>query len=180
ASEPQVEENPTAVGSAWLASNIKWTENANDEILAINSIPVNNTVILRKDLVENKNLNVSADENAKIELVEYSPMKMTYKSSSHTDQIAVFSEIYYPHGWIATVDGKEVPIEKANYVLRAVPVQKGNHTIVLEFKPQVISTGNIIVIISNILLLLVVAGGLYLGYKKCTSKANLNVATENA
>ena len=107
-------------------------------------------------------------------------MKMTYKSSSQTDQIAVFSEIYYPHGWIATVDGKEMPIEKANYVLRAVPVQKGNHTIVLEFKPQVISTGNIIVIISNILLLLVVAGGLYLGYKKCTSKANLNVATENA
>ncbi|MEK5777932.1 YfhO family protein, partial [Acinetobacter nosocomialis] len=81
-------------------------------------------------------------------MVDYSPMKMTYKSSSNTDQIAVFSEVYYPHGWTATVDGKEVPIEKANYVLRAVPVQKGNHTIVMEFKPQVISTGNMIVIVS--------------------------------
>ena len=178
--EPQVQENPTALGSAWLASNIKWTENANDEILAINSTPVDHTVILRKDLVENKNLNVSADANAKIELVDYSPMKMTYKSSSNTDQIAVFSEVYYPHGWTATVDGKEVPIEKANYVLRAVPVQKGNHTIVMEFKPQVISTGNMIVIVSNILLLIVVAGGIYLGYKKCSTKENLNLAAEKA
>lgn len=178
--EPQVQENPTALGSAWLASNIKWTENANDEILAINSTPVDHTVILRKDLVENKNLNVSADANAKIELVDYSPMKMTYKSSSNTDQIAVFSEVFYPHGWTATIDGKEVPIEKANYVLRAVPVQKGNHTIVMEFKPQVISTGNMIVIVSNILLLIVVAGGIYLGYKKCSTKENLNLAAEKA
>ena len=178
--EPQVQQNPTALGSAWLASNIKWTENANDEILAINSTPIDHTVILRKDLVENKNLNISADANAKIELVDYSPMKMTYKSSSNTDQIAVFSEVYYPHGWTATVDGKEVPIEKANYVLRAVPVQKGNHTIVMEFKPQVISTGNMIVIVSNILLLIVVVGGIYLGYKKCSTKENLNLATEKA
>ena len=178
--EPQVQENPTALGSAWLASNIKWTENANDEILAINSTPVDHTVILRKDLVENKNLNVSADANAKIELVDYSPMKMTYKSSSNTDQIAVFSEVFYPHGWTATIDGKEVPIEKANYVLRAVPVQKGNHTIVMEFKPQVISTGNMIVIVSNILLLIVVAGGIYLGYKKCSTKENLNLAAKKA
>ncbi|MGV0920218.1 YfhO family protein [Empedobacter falsenii] len=178
--EPQVQQNPTALGSAWLASNIKWTENANDEILAINSTPVDHTVILRKDLVENKNLNVSADANAKIELVDYSPMKMTYKSSSNTDQIAVFSEVYYPHGWTATVDGKEVPIEKANYVLRAVPVQKGNHTIVMEFKPQVISTGNMIVIVSNILLLIIVAGSIYLGYKKCSTKENLNLAAEKA
>lgn len=178
--EPQIQQNPTALGSAWFASNIKWTENANDEILAINSTPVDHTVILRKDLVENKNLNVSADANAKIELVDYSPMRMTYKSSSNTDQIAVFSEVYYPHGWTATVDGKEVPIEKANYVLRAVPVQKGNHTIVMEFKPQVISTGNMIVIISNILLLIVVVGGIYLGYKKCSTKENLNLASEKA
>ncbi|WP_225539823.1 YfhO family protein [Empedobacter stercoris] len=178
--EPQVQQNPTALGSAWLASNIKWTDNANDEILAINSTPINNTVILRKDLVENKNLNVSADANAKIELVDYSPMKITYKSSSNTDQIAVFSEVYYPHGWTATVDGKEVPIEKANYVLRAVPVQKGNHTIVMEFKPQVISTGNMIVIISNILLLIIVLGGIYLGYKKCSPKENVNLATQKA
>ena len=178
--EPKVQQNPTAQGSAWFASNIKWTENANDEILAINSTPVNNTVILRKDLVNNKNLNVSPDTASKIELVDYSPMKMTYKSSSSTDQIAVFSEIYYPHGWTATIDGKEIPIEKANYVLRAVPVQKGNHTIVMEFKPQVISTGNMIVIISNILLLIVVVGGVYLGYKKCPTKENLNLATKKA
>jgi len=174
--EPKVQQNPTALGSAWLASNIKWTENANDEILAINSIDVNNTVILRKDLVSNKDLKSVADSTAKINLVEYTPMKMTYKSSSKTDQIAVFSEIYYPHGWTATVDGKEVSVEKANYVLRAVPVSKGNHTIVLEFKPQIISTGNTIVIISNIILLLVVAGGVYIGYKKCKVDKDLTLA----
>lgn len=175
--QPEVQQNPTALGSAWFASTIKWTENANDEILAINSVPVNNTVILRKDLVANKNINVAADSISKIDLVDYSPMKMTYKSSSKTDQVAVFSEIYYPHGWVATVDGKEVPIEKANYVLRAIPVEKGNHTIVFEFKPQIISTGNTIVIISNIILLIVVAGGIYLGYKKCSKNSDVKPAT---
>ncbi|MBO6213012.1 YfhO family protein [Algoriella sp.] len=178
--QPEVQKNPTALGSAWFTSAIKWTENANDEILAINSTPINNTVILRKDLVADKNLKIAADSTATIQLVDYSPMKMTYKSKSNTDQIAVFSEIYYPHGWTATIDGKEVPIEKANYVLRAVPVSKGEHTIIFEFKPQVISTGNMITIIANILLLIVVAGGIYLSYKKCSQKDDSTLATEKA
>ena len=178
--QPEVQKNPTALGSAWFTSAIKWTENANDEILAINSTPINNTVILRKDLVADKNLKIAADSTATIQLVDYSPMKMTYKSKSNTDQIAVFSEIYYPHGWTATIDGKEVPIEKANYVLRAVPVSKGEHTIIFEFKPQVIATGNMITIISNILLLIVVAGGIYLSYKKCSKKDDSTLATEKA
>ena len=178
--QPEVQKNPTALGSAWFTSAIKWTENANDEILAINSTPINNTVILRKDLVADKNLKIAADSTATIQLVDYSPMKMTYKSKSNTDQIAVFSEIYYPHGWTATIDGKEVPIEKANYVLRAVPVSKGEHTIIFEFKPQVIATGNMITIIANILLLIVVAGGIYLSYKKCSKKDDSTLATEKA
>lgn len=178
--QPEVQKNPTALGSAWFTSAIKWTENANDEILAINSTPINNTVILRKDLVADKNLKIAADSTATIQLVDYSPMKMTYKSKSNTDQIAVFSEIYYPHGWTATIDGKEVPIEKANYVLRAVPVSKGEHTIIFEFKPQVIATGNMITIIANILLLIVVAGGIYLSYKKCSQKDDSTLATEKA
>lgn len=178
--QPEVQKNPTALGSAWFTSAIKWTENANDEILAINSTPINNTVILRKDLVADKNLKIAADSTATIQLVDYSPMKMTYKSKSNTDQIAVFSEIYYPHGWTATIDGKEVPIEKANYVLRAVPVSKGEHTIIFEFKPQVIATGNMITIIANILLLIVVAGGIYLSYKKYSKKDDSTLATEKA
>jgi len=178
--QPQIEQNPTALGNAWFTPNVKWTENANDEILAINSTQLANTVILRKDLVENKQFKPAADATAKIELVEYSPMKITYKSSSNTDQFAVFSEVYYPHGWTASIDGKNVPIEKANYILRALPISKGQHTIIFEYQPQIIATGNTIVIISNILLLLVVAGGIYLGYKQCSQKENEKLATEKA
>lgn len=70
--QPEVQKNPTALGSAWFTSAIKWTENANDEILAINSTPINNTVILRKDLVADKNLKIAADSTATIQLVDYS------------------------------------------------------------------------------------------------------------
>ncbi len=164
--EPQIQKNPAALGAAWLTPNVKWTNNADEEILALNTTPLENTVVLRKDLVIDKTFNPSAiDSTATIQLVDYSPMKITYESNSTTDQYGVFSEIYYPHGWIATIDGKEVPIEKANYVLRGLPIPKGKHSIIFSYKPDVISTGNSIVIASNLILLLVFAGGGFMLYK---------------
>ena len=167
--QPEVQKNPTALGSAWFTSAIKWTENANDEILAINSTPINNTVILRKDLVADKNLKIAADSTATIQLVDYSPMKMTYKSKSNTDQIAVFSEIYYPHGWKVSVDGKEVDYVKADYLLRAVHVPAGNHNIKMVFEPEVIEKGKWISLLCFALFIILSGVGIFILNKKNNS-----------
>lgn len=159
--EPQIQKNPAALGAAWLTPNVKWTNNANEELLALNTTPLENTIVLRQDLIANKGFAPAVDSTATIQLVDYSPMKITYESNSTTDQYGVFSEIYYPHGWKASIDGKEIAIEKANYVLRGLPIEKGKHSIVFSFEPAVISTGNTLVIASNILLFIVFAAGGY-------------------
>ena len=80
--------------------------------------------------------------------------------------MAVFSEMYYPHGWKATIDGGKVPIARVNYALRGLKVPAGQHEIVFKFVPEVVKTGSTIMLISNILLLLIILGGLFTVYKK--------------
>ena len=164
--EPKIELNPTAFGNAWFVGNIKTVNNANEEILALNDTYLDQQVILRKEVAQTVP-QIVADTTATIQLTSYSPTRLEYKASTNTDQIAVFSEIYYPHGWKATVDGKEVDVLKANYVLRALPISKGQHDIVFFYEPQVIATGKTVMLVSNILLIAVIGGGLFLGYQKC-------------
>ena len=165
--EPKIEVNPTAFGNAWLVGKIKSVNNANEEILAINNTFLEDEVILRNEIAQSLPKSIAQDSTASIQLTSYSPTELVYKASTATDQIAVFSEIYYPHGWKATVDGQEVDILKANYILRALPLSKGNHEIVFTYEPQVISTGKTIMIASNILLIAVIFGGIFFGYKNC-------------
>lgn len=170
--EPKIQMNPTAFGNAWFVGGVKAVNNANEEILALNNTFLEEQAILRKEVADQLPKTIAQDSTATIQLTSYTPTKMVYKANSKTDQIAVFSEIYYPHGWKATIDGKETDIIKANYILRALPVNKGSHEIVFTYEPQVISTGNTIAMASNVLLVLVIAGGVFLGYKKCKEEKN--------
>ncbi|HEY5691152.1 MAG TPA: YfhO family protein, partial [Cyclobacteriaceae bacterium] len=110
--------------------------------------------------------NFQYDSTSQIQLKELNPKRIVYESSSATDGLAVFSEIYYPNGWQATIDSKEVPILRADYILRALEVPAGRHEIVFEFKPRPYVIGNKITMASSWLLLLVVAGSLGLTFRK--------------
>ena len=101
------------------------------------------------------------DSTATIVLENYRPNRLTYKSNAATDQLAVFSEIYYQPGWKATIDGKEVPHFRADWILRALRVPAGEHTIVFEFLPEGYVTAAYISSYSSfiILLLLIAAVG---------------------
>src|SRR4030095_15309156 len=99
---------------------------------------------------------ISFDSTATITLTEHNPNYLKYQSTSQSNGLAVFSEIYYPKGWIATIDGKETDILRADYVLRALNVPSGNHTIEFRFRPAPYVTGNKITAVSSWLLLLVV------------------------
>ncbi|MEE1323222.1 MAG: YfhO family protein [Bacteroidales bacterium] len=164
-------ENPEACGAAWFVENIKTVNTADEEILALNDFNPQHTAILNKEFasqLQNKDFS-NADQQATITLQE-SPNKnpdlKIYKTKSTTSQLCVFSEIYYKEGWKAYIDGKEAPILRANYVLRALEVPAGEHTIELRCEPDTLKTFNIINLIGSILIVVFVIGAIALPFIK--------------
>lgn len=164
-------ENPEACGAAWFVENIKIVNTADEEILALNDFNPQHTAILNKEFasqLQNKDFS-NADQQATITLQE-SPNKnpdlKIYKTKSTTPQLCVFSEIYYKDGWKAYIDGKEAPILRANYVLRALEVPAGEHTIELRCEPDTLKTFNIINLIGSILIVIFVIGAIALPFIK--------------
>lgn len=140
--QPQAVPNPRANGNAWFVSDLQFVNTPNEEIKAIGVINSKKTaVIAASDKAYFNNKPVQADSTAYINLTKYQPNELEFKSQSKTPQLAVFSEIYYPHGWKMFVDEKEVPYIKADYLLRAVHVPAGNHNIRMVFEPEVIEKG---------------------------------------
>lgn len=164
-------ENPEACGAAWFVENIKIVNTADEEILALNDFNPQHTAILNKEFasqLQNKDFS-NADQQATITLQE-SPNKnpdlKIYKTKSTTAQLCVFSEIYYKEGWKAYIDGKEAPILRANYVLRALEVPAGEHTIELRCEPDTLKTFNIINLIGSILIVVFLIGAIALPFIK--------------
>jgi hypothetical protein len=140
--EPQVVPNPKANGNAWFVSDLKFVNTPDEEIKYIGEIDSKKTAVINaSDKSYFDNRPVQADSTATINLTKYEANELEFKSQSKTPQLAVFSEIYYPHGWKVFVDEKEVPYIKADYLLRAVHVPAGNHHIKMIFEPKVIETG---------------------------------------
>ena len=140
--QPQAIPNPRANGNAWFVSDLKFVNTPNEEIKSIGVIDSKKTAVIAssdKDYFNTKP--VQADPTAFIKLTKYQPNELEFKSESKTPQLAVFSEIYYPHGWKMLVDEKEVPYIKADYLLRAVHVPAGKHNIRMVFEPEVIEKG---------------------------------------
>jgi hypothetical protein len=159
--------NPRANGNAWFVKNILPVNSANDEILKLSEINTKETAIINDKFNEVLNgFKPQFDEGATIKLNSYQANKLVYETNAKTSQLAVFSEIYYPKGWVATIDGKESPYVNADYVLRAMVIPEGKHTVEFNFKPAVYVVGEKISMAGSILVLLISFGGLFYGYKK--------------
>ena len=163
--QPYVRPNPDALGPAWFVSAIKYVNNANEEMKALENFNPADTAIV--DVREKSKLTFvpQKDSSSKIILVENRNDYINYKSSSKTNGIAVFSEVYYPYGWKATIDGKEVPIARVNYVLRALEVPAGEHNIEFRFEPSSFVIGDRISMIIGIISILIVLYGIYYFWK---------------
>jgi len=162
----QAQQNPEAFGNAWLVNEVNWAENANEAILSLGETKLDSAAVIH---VENKNLvptDIEADPSAKIELISQQPNELVYKSNASKEQLAVFSEIYYPNGWKATIGGKESDHFRVNYVLRGMMIPAGEHEIRFKFEPEVVKTGSIISLSASILLGLLLLGGLFYKYKR--------------
>lgn len=161
------QQNPETNGNAWFVREVKVVENANEEILGLDGINTGKVAVVDNDFAEYlPQQNFTVDSSATIELISYQPNELKYRTTAQNESMAVFSEIYYPNGWQAYIDGEEVPHFRANYVLRAMVVPAGEHEITFKFEPKVVKTGSSIALASSVLLGLLLIGGIFYGIKR--------------
>lgn len=164
--------NKFALGNAWFVKDYKIVNSADEEILAINKINPAQTAIIDKRFEGMlKNQQLQPDTNATIQLLSYAPNKLEYKYSANSPQLAMFSEVYYPVGWKAFIDGKEAEHFRTNYILRGMIVPEGEHIITFQYAPDSYYMGaNISRIASGILILLLIVSILWYGRKSKKNK----------
>ena len=158
-------QNPYVYGNAWFVDKITYVKNANEELDRLGKLDLRHEAIadagFRSQLGESK----AQDSTSIVKITAYEPNQLTYDVRSATGGIVVFSEIFYPE-WTATVDGKAVELGRVNYVLRALNVDKGHHTVVLTFDPKSVKQTETVAYLSYGVLLLVVLLGVYFKRKE--------------
>lgn len=166
----EVSRNPEACGNAWFVNNFTILPTADAELHALGALKPKETAIVHQDYAESlKGFTIQADSTAEIRLVSYHPDVMTYEYSCATDQLAVFSEIYYPpgKGWKCFLNGQPAPdFIKADYLLRAMRLPAGQkQRLEMRFSPRSYYLGENISRIASLLILLLFAAGLYWWYR---------------
>lgn len=155
--------NPATLGNAWFVNEYKAVKTADEEITALKIINPARTAIINENFLPLlKEEKFSPDSAASIRLISYSPNQLEYKYSASVPQLAVFSEIYYPAGWKAYIDGKETPHFRADYILRSMVVPAGEHTITFTFAPESYYAGGWVSRICSSILLLFLIGSIFL------------------
>jgi hypothetical protein len=162
--QPSVIINNFAFGNAWFVKNIKQVKNDDEEILALNNPELRSTAIMQADMIAKINASAGSGEGS-IELKSYKPNKLVYEIDSKTNNLALFSEIFTQKGWSAKLDGKEVPIARANYLIRAVSVPAGKHSLEFKFDLPAYRSGEKISLIGSILVFAILIFGLFNFFK---------------
>lgn len=164
--------NPHANGNGWFVCNVKYVNNADEEIMALHNTPLKKVAVVDKKFQDILGSETSVAETAAgvVQIIQYDANKLTYEVNSPKGGVVVFSENYYP-GWTATIDGNPVEIARANYILRAIKVPAGKHTVVFSFDPVSVHVTEGIAYGALILLLL---GVLFLVWKDRKAIFNLN------
>lgn len=173
---PVVQQNPFALGNAWFVKSYNLVANADSEINALTKFDAASEAIIDKRFEnELKNFKLNFDSTGTIKLTKYSPNALSYESNCVSDQLAIFSEIYYDKGWNAFIDQKPVPHFRANYILRAMIIPSGKHTIDFKFEPKSYYTGEIVSLASSCSLLLVFLGVIFFSFFKKNKKKDETV-----
>jgi len=167
------QQNPTALGNAWFVSDHRLVANADSEITALSNFNPAKTAIIDKrfeEYISQLSMGVN-DGTASINMDVYKPNYISYQSKSKSEGLAVFSEIYYDNGWNAYLDGDLVPHVRANYLLRAMRIPAGDHTIEFKFEPNNYIYGETISLIFSSLLVLFIGGA---GFREFKSRNREN------
>lgn len=162
--------NPDAFGPAWLVDGIKWVASADAEMQALDDTDLKHTAVVDRRFqsalagYQPAPTSIASDSlgtTASVTLQSYEPSQAKYRVKSDVARLIVFSEVYYPHGWHLVIDGKEeLPLVRANYVLRAAYIPAGEHELTMTFDPQSIHTTETVANVSTGLLLLLLLSAL--------------------
>jgi hypothetical protein len=155
-------------GNAWFIKNFKIVEDANTEILALDSLNTKTSAVIQKLVFDGASLrpNYIKDSLATIRLDSFKSNNLKYTSNNANHGFAVFSEMYYQNGWNAYIDGNLVSHQRVNFTLRGLSIPKGKHTIEFKFESQVVKTGSSIALTSSVLFGLLLLGGFYYEFRK--------------
>ena len=163
--------NPYALGNAWFVEKLILADGAQAESDALNTIDVATTAVLDKEFARfaaNPEPGIAPD--AEVHLTSWTPKQLDYDATTSTPGTLVFSEIYYPYGWKATIDGQPAEHFRVNYLLRALNVPAGTHHITFLFDPDSVRKGDAIattcVVLMYLLILAIAGWGVYRSSKK--------------
>lgn len=155
--EGKVEQNPEALGNAWFVSKLSYVNTPDQEMAALNTLPVATQAVADakfRSVLKQASPKLPGDT---IYETSYAPNRLTYKYKSGKGGVAVFSEIYFPWGWEATVDGQPVEIGRVNYVLRSLNIPAGSHDVEFRFDPKSLRVTNTLGIVSAVIIYLLCA-----------------------
>jgi hypothetical protein len=165
--QPVAYPNNNALGNAWFVSNFQLVDNADAEIQAIKNFRPDSIAIIDKVFQENlAGISLVRDSGDVINLTEYAANKISYSYQAKNKSLAVFSEVYYPKGWNAYLDGVLTPHFRANFILRTMVLPAGNHKLEFKFEPEVYHTGELVSLVSSGTLILLVLLGILLEFLK--------------
>ena len=150
--------NPGALGNAWYVTSLNVVATPTEECTVLGEVNLANTIVVGDDFKQYVSGFKPAAEGSTITLTSYAPNELTYKSESSADGTVVFSEVYYPYGWKAYIDGKPAEIFRANYLLRAINIPAGQHDIRMEFRPESVEKGDKIAIVLVLIMYATVLG----------------------
>ncbi len=167
--------NPSAFGPVWLVKHVQLVPNADAEMNALNKLSKDTAVAQQKFAAQVKQ--PQFDSAATIRVTEYLNDKITYAFSSSSNQFAVFSEVYYPRGWNAYIDGNKADYLKVNYVLRGLSIPAGQHTIEFRFEPESYKTANTLMLVASLITLALLIGAIVMSLRK---RKNESVGTKKA
>jgi hypothetical protein len=158
--------NPHANGNAWFVHNIRVAADANEEMRLLGKINTKTEMVVDKSFAALLPKQLTKDTTSHITLTSYQPNRLVYQFASVTDQVAVFSEIYYDKGWNVYIKGQKVPYVRANYLLRAMPLKAGVYEIEFRFEPSSYSLGNTLALLSSILLVVCILAFVFFKWKR--------------
>ncbi|MCH5217765.1 MAG: YfhO family protein [Muribaculaceae bacterium] len=140
--------NPDAFGNAWFVDRVVFVDTPNAEMAALDSLPLRRMAVADKQYRGILGSSAPAARGDTIFETFYAPGLLEYQAETHAGGVAVFSEVFFPWGWEATVDGKPVDIGRVNYTLRALNIPPGKHHIRFEFKPKRLQATNTLGVVS--------------------------------
>lgn len=172
--QPTLVKNPNPNGPCWLVKNVKVVDDRVASILALGKTNLKDTAIVDKSfsqfVVEPK-----WDSTSFIKLKKFDNDTLEYEANCAGPQFAVFSEIYYPKGWNAYVDGKKTDYCNVNYILRGIALPSGNHVVKFIFEPESYKQGTKIMYIASFFIALFFLGGLFMAWRQKKKESSLLV-----